>query len=76
MFAGTRSDNMLDMVRKGRGNQPRGERVNTAKLTVRDVAKIRALYDRGVTQTAISKRFNVSQPAIGYIVRREHWKHL
>jgi hypothetical protein len=76
LFIGTRSDNMRDMLSKDRANRPRGERINTAKLTSQEVLEIRALYNSGtITQTALGKRFGISQYAVSCIVRLRHWKH-
>jgi HNH endonuclease len=42
IFIGTQSDNLRDMVQKGRDNPRRGEQHGRTKLTEEDVVKIRA----------------------------------
>lgn len=61
----------------------RGERVNTAKLTVDDVREIRRRYEsrtrfqRGDgTQIRLAKDFGVTQTTIGRIVLRKSWSHV
>lgn len=55
----------------------RGERVNTAKLTSKVVAIIRARYAAGgVTYKALAREFGVSRGAIGFIILRRNWAHV
>lgn len=44
------------------------------KLTATDVVAIRSRHALGETETALATTFGVSQPMIGYIVRREVWR--
>jgi hypothetical protein len=78
LFLGTYLDNNLDKIRKGRTN--RRERTSDmkyrTKLTESDIVQIRSLAEDGMPQREIAKRFGVSHPSIGYIVRREQWKHI
>lgn len=84
LFIGTPKDNTQDMLAKGRdyqGEPRRGNLNGLAKLTWEDVREIRKLYGvyrpykHGVvTQRELADRFNVSEAAIGFIVRNEHWK--
>lgn len=92
LFVGTASDNMRDMVSKGRHPYPtgddhparkdgsfilRGEQNPIAKLTEDDVRAIRSEYARGgISQQAIADRYGVSQPVISSIIRREWWRHV
>lgn len=75
LFLGTRSDNMRDMVRKGRGNSgdKRGENNGRAKLTAAQVAEIKALIMSGETNVAISKRFGVTHHLISKIRIGKAW---
>lgn len=82
LFLGTRSDNMRDMARKGRGNWttkpytvPRGERNGNSKLTKAQVHDIRKRYAQGIRQVEIAKDFGVTQAAVSLIVRGETWTH-
>jgi hypothetical protein len=75
LFAGTISDNMIDMHRKGRKPEF-GEHNGHAKLSTSDVLKIRQLAAIGKSSYAIAVGFPVSPTTIQYIVRRELWKHI
>ena len=44
------------------------------RLTVDQVREIRRLWSNGVSQTAIAKRFGLSQPTIYKIVRRQSYQ--
>ncbi len=77
LFLGTKKDNTQDMLRKGRGNRARGERIHTAKLTAGDVVSIRAAYDSGKsTQDDLAARYGVWRSDISYIVRGVTWQHV
>ena len=70
LFLGTHQDNMVDMLRKGRGNKPSGEKNGNSKLTDAQVAEIRRRYAAGgITQTQLGAEFDVAHTNIGYIVR-------
>ena len=75
LFLGTHTDNMRDMVEKGRarGGSLPGESNGQAKLTEADVLAIRA--DKR-TQQAIADEYGVSRRAIGYIKNRKTWTHI
>ena len=76
LFLGTHQDNMSDMVAKGRHGAPKGQNHGMAKLTERDVVKIRSLLSEGnETQTAIGKRFGVSNNLIHYIKTGKLWSN-
>ena len=56
---------------------PRGEKHYFAKLTEKDVFKIRHLYiPYKYTQSRLSKEFKVHQMSISSIVNRVSWKHI
>lgn len=77
LFLGTRQDNMDDMIRKGRGGQPKGERNAWAKLTDGDVREIKRLLAEGVlSQRRIAERFGVNHGVVGRIKRGEGWCHV
>lgn len=75
LFLGTASDNMQDMVEKGRGRQPRktGEEHGMAKLTEVDVVGIRKLASLGVTQRMIARIFGITQGHVSDIVTGKKW---
>lgn len=58
------------------GRVRHGESSGTSKLTERQVFRIIALRQSGMTYSAISERFGVHPSAIHKIVRRHSWKHL
>lgn len=69
LFVGTPSDNIQDMLRKGRGNFAKGEKAGNAKLSDDDVIIIRRLYQSGqMTQADIAQQFDVSAKQISVIV--------
>lgn len=76
LFLGTQADNMLDKVRKGRANSPRGESAAKAKLTNEEVLRIRAEYAAGCGLRALGRRYGVYHSAIFKIVRMKSWRHL
>lgn len=80
LFLGSRSDNMLDCLRKGRLNSKppcvKGERNGQSKLTVDDVIAIKALLKTSVTQKSIAQMFNVSPRAISDINNNKTWAHI
>ena len=61
LFLGTHTDNMRDMVTKGRGSGARGLRNHNARLTDEQVQEIRAQYVPGVNASKIARRFGISR---------------
>ena len=79
LFVGTHADNTHDAMQKGRSSPPPvnvGAENGNSRLTEESVLEIRRLYSEGRRQTDLALRFQVSQPAISKIVRREWWKHI
>lgn len=76
LFLGTDVDNVRDKLAKGRGNNPRGEMVNTAKLTAEKVITIRGELATGASIRSLAKSYGVSRTAIKYIKTKRNWKHL
>ena len=64
LFLGTHQDNMDDMVRKKRRNNPFGERSYRHKLTSKEVALIRKDSRSGIV---LAKLFNTSKSNISMI---------
>lgn len=76
---GTPADNVRDRDERGRRIAPKGEANGRSRLVEADVVAIRSLYVRGcrdLGQPGLARRFGVSQPVIGEIVRRESWGHV
>ena len=80
LFEGTASDNLRDMVTKGRnyhvtrpGRVARGERNNHAKLTAADVLAIRQSVEGSV---ALGRRYGVDRHTIAKVRARQSWTHV
>ena len=55
----------------------RGEHQHDAKLSEEQVREIRVRYAAGgISQKVLAVEYNLSQPTVGRIVRRENWKHV
>lgn len=74
LFAGTRAENVADMLGKGRGVV--GERHKLAKLTAGQVRLIRSMLKRGDEQLDIASAFGVSQQLVSKIALGKRWRHL
>jgi len=68
LSTGTRKDNMLDAKNKGRSAM--GERHGRSKLTLDEVAEIRA---SSLTQAVLATKYGVRQPSISKIKRNTRW---
>jgi hypothetical protein len=78
LSAGTRRENMQDMVSKGRQNLHRasGEGLSFSKLSEQKVAEIRCRYiprDRVNGQKALAREFGVCQATIWHVVHGKTW---
>lgn len=69
LFLGTNRDNMIDMVKKGRGLTER-----TYRLTKDDVYEIRAKVAEGHTQASIAREYDLSISHVSEVVRGLSWK--
>jgi len=78
LFLGTRSDNMRDMVSKGRAGResPHGEHSPNAKLTEANVREIRAAVAAGASRKALARHFGVSAPTVRAVVEGKSWVHV
>ena len=83
LFAGTNRENFEDLWRKGRHawqldppSKARGEKINTSKLTEREVIAIRRAHSRGQQQKLLAKRYGLSHSTVNAIVHRQTWRHL
>lgn len=69
LFADTQLANMHDMIRKGRGRAPRGERNGHARLSDAEVASMRNDYATGAfTQSALAIKYGTVRPTVASIV--------
>jgi len=75
LFLGTHIDNSNDKVSKGRQWHPTGEVNGRSKVTIEQIAMIRALHRTGTcTLVEIGKTFNLSKGHIHRIVNNNAWK--
>lgn len=70
---GTQADNVKDMVNRGRQSRPKGTLNSMVKKTESDIIAIRSAIG---TQTAIAKKYGISQRQVSNIKNRKQWKHL
>lgn len=71
----TRSENQRHAADIGR--KPSGEQSHLCtKLNAEKVRQIRALLQRGVSQSQIGQQFNISQSHVGKIKRNLKWRQL
>lgn len=73
LFLGTSADNSADMASKGRA--AKGEGHGKAKLSAKDVVKIKGLLSSGETLAKIASKYNVSFGAIHKIKSGRNWAH-
>lgn len=90
LFVGTNSDNMQDMVRKGRGrcligsdqshfksgHAPRGADGSGAKVSEQDAINIICRAGEGGPARAIAAEFGIHRTTVGKILNGVTWKHL
>lgn len=75
LFLGTRRDNNLDCMSKGRRPPPAGERNSGAKIHAEIVARIRALKGQ-MSQRAIGRMFGLKDSQMSRIMRGQSWKQV
>jgi hypothetical protein len=71
---GTQTDNMHDMVERGRRKSTHGVNNPKAKLSDTDVIDILNKHKNGERQVDIAKKYNVSKHCIFGIVHQRNWK--
>lgn len=73
LFLGTQTDNMRDMMSKGRG--PTAERNGSARLTSDQVEEIRRRYaEGGITHRQLAEEYGVHAGTISKITLRTRWR--
>lgn len=75
LFLGTRVDNNLDCMAKGRRPPPAGERNSGAKLNAETVKIIRSLQG-SASQREIGRRFGLKDSQMSRIMKAKSWKHI
>ena len=77
LFLGTRTDNHIDKMEKGRQRGPTGEKHFSHKLTENEVISIRKEYGNGGTSfSKIAVKYRVSKSAVGHAISKLTWKHI
>lgn len=74
LFLGTQTDNIMDMVQKGRNASNVGEKNPRARLTAEKAAEIRRRYANGKEGVKIlASRFKTTGATIKHIINNETW---
>lgn len=76
LFVGTARDNMLDKIKKGRSNMPRGVETGMHKLNDTIVRDIRAAVAQGMSRKMLAQHYGVSEVTVTMIVNRKTWRHV
>jgi HNH endonuclease len=76
LYVGTKVDNARDRIVRGRSRHYGAEANPNAKLVEADVRTIIAAVAGGETQTAVAKRYGISQAHVSEIVRGKSWAGL
>jgi hypothetical protein len=78
LFLGTHTDNMRDMVQKGRGRTPdtSGDNNCFAKLSRQQALAIRDACDLGVPRLRLADEYNVGYETVRRIAKRLTWRSL
>ncbi|WP_079218897.1 HNH endonuclease signature motif containing protein [Herbaspirillum robiniae] len=77
LVAGTRVENMQDMLAKKRNAQISGVKHHNSKLTPELAQEIRERYvpyDRKNGSSALAREFEISQPTVHSVIRGVTWK--
>lgn len=74
LVLGTHAENMRDRDTKRR--LAHGERHGNAILTDSVVAEMRALFESGIRQVELARRFGTSQTNVSDVVRYRRWRHV
>jgi hypothetical protein len=76
LFLGTNTDNMRDMVAKGRRPPNEGERNARAILTEEDVLLLRARNRAGESYARLAREYGMSVSGMGHAIAGLNWRHL
>jgi len=71
---GTTSDNVQDMITKGRQNNVSGEQSPFAKLTWAIIDEIKQQHAQGATILGLAKKYGVTRAPIQQILKGSKWK--
>jgi hypothetical protein len=76
LFLGTAAENIRDTYAKGRGVNNRGSRSGSAKLTEGLAKRVAAALADGEEQSAVARRFGVTQSAVSRIRLGRAWSEV
>lgn len=76
LYPGTDQDNTNDKVSRGRQSPRRGETNGHAKLTEKEVRKIREMRKAGYNGHYLAKIYNVTPATIYHCATNRTWKHV
>ena len=73
---GTHTDNMRDMMARGRGRQPKGVHNARSKLTDDEVRSIRRRVANGEDRGHVASDFGINRSQVCRIFNRKSWGHV
>lgn len=76
LFLGTHTDNMHDMIKKGRSNFLKGDDCPWKKINSNIVLDVLDCLKKGISTTEISKKHNITIDYISDIKRGHRWGHI
>ena len=76
LFLGSYSDNLYDMIKKGRDRHAFGSAHGLAVLNEEKVARMRKLAKDGVPRPDLVKMFGVSRTTVRKVITCATWKHV
>lgn len=76
LIGGTHADNARDAIERGRAHRARGEAVNTAVLTARQVLDARRKFKAGASIATLARDLGVAHSALTAAVTGKSWDHL
>jgi len=76
LFIGTKRENMVDMIQKGRAVHAIGSLASKAILTETDVVNMRQLARNGQTHSVIASMYKVSKSCASHAINGKSWKHI
>lgn len=76
LLLGTHTDNMRDMLDRGRNRQPKGVRNAKAKLSESAVAEIRGRIAAGEAHRSIARDYGINASQISRINTGKTWGHV
>lgn len=72
----TPSENTIHAFKTGLIIPARGSHIGSAKLTNRQVRRIRFRYEHGASMSDIARRLNIGITTVSDIIKRRTWSHI